>query len=88
MKLALALSLAVCLNGSLHAGDWLEFRGNTGQGLSDAKGLPTTWSTEDNVVWKTPIEGLGWSSPVIVDGQIYLTTAVSPDAYKSQTQTP
>jgi outer membrane protein assembly factor BamB len=87
MKLALALSLAVCLNGSLHAGDWLEFRGNTGQGLSDAKGLPTTWSTEDNVVWKTPIEGLGWSSPVIVDGKIYLTTAVSPDGYKSPNQT-
>ena len=56
--------------------DWPEFRGPTGQGLADASGLPVSWSETENIVWKVPVEGLGWSSPVIVDGHIYLTTAV------------
>jgi outer membrane protein assembly factor BamB len=57
-------------------GDWPEFRGPTGQGSSDVRGLPLTWSDTDNVAWKVPIDGLGWSSPVVVGGRIYLTTAI------------
>jgi outer membrane protein assembly factor BamB len=87
MKLTLALSLVVCFTCSLHAGDWLEFRGNSGQGLSDAEGLPVAWGKDSNVVWKAPIEGLGWSSPIIVNGKIYLTTAISEDGFKSPNQT-
>jgi outer membrane protein assembly factor BamB len=34
------------------------------------------WSETKNVRWKTPLEGTGWSSPVILDGQIWMTTAV------------
>lgn len=56
--------------------DWPEFRGPTGQGLATASGLPVSWSESRNIVWKTPIAGLGWSSPVIVAGRIYLTTAI------------
>ncbi|HLX64659.1 MAG TPA: PQQ-binding-like beta-propeller repeat protein [Planctomycetota bacterium] len=56
--------------------DWTEFRGPTGQGLSEAKNLPFEWSATKNVVWKQPIPGLGWSSPVVQKGKIFLTTAV------------
>lgn len=59
------------------AGDWPEFRGPTGQGISPAKNVPLHWSATSNVVWKTTIPGEGWSSPVLVDGKIYLTTAVT-----------
>jgi outer membrane protein assembly factor BamB len=37
--------------------------------------VPVEWSEEKNVVWKTPIHGRAWSSPVVHDGQIWLTTA-------------
>ena len=87
MKLTFALSLVVALTGSLQAGDWLEFRGNSGQGQSDEKGLPTEWGPDTNVVWKAPIAGLGWSSPIIVNGKVYLTTAVSSAAFNSPDQT-
>src|SRR5215475_1929947 len=43
--------------------DWPEFRGPTGQGHSDERGLPLTWSETRNVRWKTAIPGRGWSSP-------------------------
>jgi outer membrane protein assembly factor BamB len=58
------------------AGNWPEFRGPTGQGLSTERGLPVKWSATDNVAWKKEIPGKGWSSPVIVDGRVYLTTSV------------
>jgi outer membrane protein assembly factor BamB len=48
------------------------------QGLSDAKGLPVTWSETENVVWKTPVHGKAWSSPVVWGEQVWVSTA-SPD---------
>jgi outer membrane protein assembly factor BamB len=58
------------------AENWTEFRGPTGQGHSRERGLPLTWSETENVAWKVPIPGRGWSSPVMVDDQIWLTTAM------------
>jgi len=55
--------------------DWPQFRGPTGQGVSDERGLPLTWSETKNVRWKVAIPGRGWSSPVILGDRIWLTTA-------------
>jgi outer membrane protein assembly factor BamB len=58
------------------AGDsWPGFRGPTADGRSDAKNLATTWSEKDNVRWKTAIHGKGWSSPVALGKQVWVTTA-------------
>ena len=57
--------------------DWPEFRGPTGQGHATTTQLPLEWSPGKNVVWKTPLPGVGWSSPAISRGQIFLTTAVA-----------
>ncbi len=54
---------------------WPVFRGPSYDGSSDARNLPLTWSEEHNVVWKTPISHRGWSTPVVMDGQIWVTTA-------------
>ena len=58
------------------AEDWPEFRGPTGQGHSSERGLPLEWSETQNLVWKVPVPGRGWSSPVIAAGRVWLTTAV------------
>ncbi|PQO41166.1 PQQ-binding-like beta-propeller repeat protein [Blastopirellula marina] len=67
-------------------GDWAEFRGPTGQGHADQSVLPTHWAPDSNITWRTEIPGVGWSSPVIVDGRVYVTTAVplSEDAKPDQ----
>jgi outer membrane protein assembly factor BamB len=39
--------------------------------------VPLTWSEDQNVVWKTPIAGRGWSSPVVWGKQVWLTTATT-----------
>jgi outer membrane protein assembly factor BamB len=73
-------SLAAIWPQSASAGeDWTEFRGPDGQGHSTATSLPIEWDSTTNVRWKTDIPGLGWSSPVVLNGRIYLTTSV-PDA--------
>jgi outer membrane protein assembly factor BamB len=51
-------------------------RGPTAQGVAEATGLPLTWSDTEHVAWKTPIDGQGWSSPVVGDGAVYVTSAV------------
>jgi outer membrane protein assembly factor BamB len=58
------------------ANEWPQFRGPDGQGHSDAHGVPLTWSETENVKWKTPIPGEGWSSPVVSGNQIWMTTAL------------
>src|SRR5262249_3084732 len=64
------LSLFLVALFSSHLGaDWPQFRGPDGQGHSPARGLPLRWSEKENIRWKTPIPGLGWSSPVIAGGQ-------------------
>ncbi|MEO8495782.1 MAG: PQQ-binding-like beta-propeller repeat protein [Planctomycetota bacterium] len=58
------------------AADWPQWRGPDGEGHAVAKNLPVTWSETQNVAWKTPLPGRGWSSPVIEGNEIWLTTAV------------
>jgi outer membrane protein assembly factor BamB len=55
---------------------WPEFRGPTGQGHSTSTKLPLRWGPAENVVWKQPVPGAGWSSPVIHRDAVYLTTAL------------
>ena len=68
--------LLLLIGLSVRADDWPEFRGPTGQGHSVEHGLAVEWSESQNVVWKTPVLGSGWSSPVVADGRVWVTTAI------------
>jgi outer membrane protein assembly factor BamB len=59
--------------------NWPSFRGPNATGVADGQFPPVTWDAEKghNVRWKTPIPGLGLSSPVVWGDHVYLTTAVS-----------
>jgi outer membrane protein assembly factor BamB len=60
-------------------GDWPEFRGPTGDGHAPGQGtkpgVPLEWSESENVRWKTAIAHRGWSTPVVLGGQVWVTTA-------------
>jgi outer membrane protein assembly factor BamB len=60
---------------SIDSDDWPQFRGPDGQGHSAARDLPVEWSESHNIAWKVPVPGLGWSSPVVGGGRVWLTTA-------------
>jgi outer membrane protein assembly factor BamB len=74
--LSFALAASASITSIARAGDaWPQFRGPTGDGVSDARHLPTQWAEDKNVAWKTAIHGRAWSSPVILGDQVWLTTA-------------
>jgi outer membrane protein assembly factor BamB len=66
----LCLALSTILAG---AADWTGFRGPDGSGVSSEKGLPTTWSDTENVVWKTDLPGPGSSSPITSGDHVFIT---------------
>ena len=71
------LSLCLLMPTLASAADpWPQMRGPTQHGVAEAPALPLTWSEDDHVAWKTPIPGEGWSSPVVGDGAVYLTSAL------------
>ena len=72
------LAPALAQNSAGPGGHWPSFRGHQAQGVSTAA-APTEWDVETgkNVLWRTPIPGLGHSSPVIWGDRLYVTTAVS-----------
>lgn len=83
MNLLLLTLLSVLLtderpNSGTASSDWPQFRGTTGQGIAPSADLPVKWSERRNIVWKTPVEGIGYSSPVVSGDRIWLTTAI-PD---------
>ena len=74
------VSILWCAGAIARAADWPQFRGPTGQGHAPDAAVPLEWSETENVTWKAPVHGRGWSSPVIADGRIWLTTAATDPA--------
>lgn len=69
--LLLVLSWGTCLGV-----DWPEFRGPTGQGHAAEASIPWEWGPKKNVHWRVEVPGKGWSSSAVVDGKVYLTSAI------------
>jgi len=72
----LVLSLVVSAPSSADE-NWPQFRGAQSLGIASGENLPDKWSDTENVAWKTDVAGRGWSSPVVWDGKIFLSTVVN-----------
>ena len=70
------IALSFCLQ-SLQAQNWPCFRGPNGDGTSIEKNLPVKWDSVTNVAWKVRVPGIGYSSPVIWNDRLFLTTAMA-----------
>lgn len=71
--LALLAFTSAC---ALAQNNWPQFRGEHSIGVATNKNLPTTWGTNQNVAWKSDVPGSGWSSPVIWDDKIFVTSVI------------
>ncbi|MEZ5401607.1 MAG: PQQ-binding-like beta-propeller repeat protein [Bryobacteraceae bacterium] len=80
MRIAFLLSLGA----AAFAADWSSYRGNDGTGVARGS-APVSWNAAlsagqpRNIRWRTPIDGLGHSSPAIVGDRLFVVTAVSSD---------
>lgn len=62
----------LCVSAEAQDDNWPRFRGTQGSGISES-GVPTEWSPDKNIRWKTPLPGAGCSSPIVVNGKIFVT---------------
>jgi outer membrane protein assembly factor BamB len=75
MRYLLAVLTMSSLSAASGAEVWPQFRGPEGQGHASGTNLPQAWNETENIAWKTEIPGRGWSSPVVADGVIWMTSA-------------
>ena len=80
LTLIIGISLAFAglsfLAGKASAGNWPQWRGPEGTGISNEKNLPSQWSPTKNIKWKTPIDGRAHSSPIVWGNRVFITTAI------------
>ncbi len=79
MKLTTLLLSSALIAPSLFAENWNQFRGPSGQGYSNEKGLPTQWSADSNILWNSKIPGSGWSSPVVWEDRVFVSSTTEQD---------
>jgi outer membrane protein assembly factor BamB len=66
----------MCLGiASSFAENWPGWRGPRGDGTSIEKELPTQWGLDKNILWKTQIPGKGYSSPVVWENYVFVTSS-------------
>jgi outer membrane protein assembly factor BamB len=71
------VGLALAVASTSATDQWPSFRGPNAGVVADDASLPDTWSPTENIVWKADIPGLSWSSPVVWDDHIIVTSAIS-----------
>ncbi len=71
--LTIALATGILFSVTLLAENWPQWRGPAGNGVSPETGLPATFSSDRGILWKAPILGMGVSSPIVWEDQIFLT---------------
>jgi outer membrane protein assembly factor BamB len=75
----LCVSVSLCLNFSVSAEDWPQWRGPRGDGTSAETEVPTKWSATENIKWKVKLPGKGHGSPAVTRERVYLNTAIEPE---------
>ncbi len=77
-RAGIALSIGILACASLMAREsWPQFRGADGGVAADDPRLPDIWGPEQNVIWAIDIPGRAWSSPVVWENTVFLTTAIN-----------
>jgi outer membrane protein assembly factor BamB len=73
---AFSVTILSAGTGAAQDSNWPQWRGPGRNGVSTVQGLPVEWNDTKNILWKTPIEGRGHSSPVVWANRIFLTTDI------------
>ena len=80
---AVLTTLAVSALAAARPDEWPQFRGPQSSGVADESSLPETWSKTSNVAWSIDVPGRGWSSPIVWRDRVFVTSAISPGAFKA-----
>ncbi|MFM8571714.1 MAG: PQQ-binding-like beta-propeller repeat protein [Pirellula sp.] len=82
-----SLGLLGLLSATCSADDWRQFRGGDALSINAQSHLPADWKEPPSAAWRTPIEGSGWSQPIIVGDKVFVSSAVSAKGGKPKGMT-
>ena len=74
-SLLLCLAFIFSASRELTAQQWSQWRGENRNGIKQRASIPTDWSASENIQWKTPLPGMGISSPIVWQDRIFVATA-------------
>lgn len=63
---------SVAESRSLKGDDWPSWRGPSANGQSSSTGVLSTWSMDDNILWKVDLPGVSGATPIISGGKVFL----------------
>jgi len=72
-RFALILPIILAIAVPLTAGEWAQFKGPGGAGISDEKNLPAEWTRDKGIKWKAALPSRGISCPVVFGDRVYVT---------------
>jgi outer membrane protein assembly factor BamB len=62
------------------ADNWPQWRGPAGVGVTSETNLPERWSSRENMAWRTPLPGIGVSTPVVWGDRVFVTSQAGAGA--------
>jgi len=68
---------ALILVPAAFAENWPCWRGPRLDGTSAERNVPTHWSSSSNVVWATPVPGIGHASPIVWENRVFTVTSMA-----------
>lgn len=71
--------LVAFISSPVMSENWPQWRGSQHNGISTEKGLPTKWSKDENIKWRTPMPGQGGATPVVWGDKLFVTSASGDD---------
>jgi hypothetical protein len=81
VKRVLAILIVLAAAAPAGAQNWPSFRGANAAGTADGKSTAVKWNApaNENVAWKTPVDGVAVSSPIVWGNRVFVSTAISSD---------
>ena len=76
MRRPAILLFLIGISTTIHAVDWPQWRGPSATGISPETGLPVQWNDTQGIAWRTPIRGLGISSPIVSGDRVFVTSQI------------
>lgn len=71
-----AVLLGTIALSSCTSNNWPQYRGPESNMITKSKNLPTEWGEDNNVRWTYEIGGEGWSSPIVWENKVIITSCV------------
>jgi outer membrane protein assembly factor BamB len=65
--------------------NWPTWRGPLANGIAPKSDPPVSWSETTNIRWRTAIPGKGFSTPIVWDKYVFVTTAIPKEGVPEST---